>query len=176
MADSIPGVLPCPLYELPDPPALFDELPHLASQLADAPAALVEALLNALDIQVLYRPEQHQATIWATLTDTTPATITALLGDPRVTATQTSPQQPGQPSTPSPIQSWHKAYLAISGHDQEKGPIRGRLAQLAGNRSRLLELLMRYDAGLWMRSLHRPSAVISSARSRRAARSSREST
>ena len=83
-------------------PALLDELPHLASQLADAPAALVEALLNALDIQVLYRPEQHQATSWATLTDTTPATITALLSDPRVTATQTSPQQPGPPSTPTP--------------------------------------------------------------------------
>ena len=54
-------------------PALLDELPYLASQLADAPADLVEALIDALDIQILYRPEQHQATIWATLTDTTPS-------------------------------------------------------------------------------------------------------
>ena len=67
------------------------------------PAALIEALLNALDIQVLYRPEQEQATIWATLTDTTPATITALLNDPRVTASQPGPQPPAQPSTSAPV-------------------------------------------------------------------------
>jgi hypothetical protein len=53
-------------------PSLLDELPYLTSQLNDAPADLVAGLLDALDIQVLYRPEQHQATIWATLTDTTP--------------------------------------------------------------------------------------------------------
>ena len=82
-------------------PALLDELPYLASQLEDAPADLVEALINALDIQILYRPEQHQATIWATLTDTTPATISALLGDPRVTASQPGPRPAAQPSTPS---------------------------------------------------------------------------
>ena len=83
-------------------PALLDELPYLAAQLDQAPAGLLEALINALDIQILYRPEQHQATIWATLTDTTPATITALLHDPRVTATQPSPSQADQPTTPGP--------------------------------------------------------------------------
>jgi len=36
-------------------------------QLDDASPALIEALVNALDIQILYRPEQDQATIWATL-------------------------------------------------------------------------------------------------------------
>jgi hypothetical protein len=80
-------------------PALLDELPYLTSQLEDAPADLVEALINALDIQILYRPEQDQATIWATPTDTTPATITVLLHDPRVTASQTTTQ----PGTPDPI-------------------------------------------------------------------------
>jgi hypothetical protein len=89
-------------------PTLLDELPYLASQLADAPADLVEALINALDIQVLYRPEQHQATVWATLTDTTPATITALLGDPRVDASQTNPSHRPSPAPPSPVQTWHK--------------------------------------------------------------------
>ena len=84
-------------------PALLDELPYLASQLHDAPAALVEALINALDIQILYRPEQGQATIWATLTDTTPATITAILADPRVSASQPSPRPAAQPSTPGPM-------------------------------------------------------------------------
>jgi len=54
--------------------------------------------INALDIQILYRPEQHQATVWATLTDTTPATIHALLADPRVTTSRTNPQ----PRTPAP--------------------------------------------------------------------------
>jgi hypothetical protein len=52
--------------------ALLDELPYLVGQLHDAPADLIEALINALDTQVLYRPEQDQATIWATLTNTTP--------------------------------------------------------------------------------------------------------
>jgi hypothetical protein len=83
-------------------PALLDELPYLAGQLADAPDGLVEALIGALDIQVLYRPEQHQATVWATLTDTTPATITALLNDPRIAASQASPQPPTPPGTPAP--------------------------------------------------------------------------
>ena len=80
-------------------PTLLDELPYLASQLADAPADLVEDLINALDIQVLSRPEQHQATVWATLTDTTPAAINALLAEPRVSTSQTTPQ----PSTPASI-------------------------------------------------------------------------
>jgi len=75
-------------------PGLLDELPYLTARLNDAPAGLLEAPINALDIQILYRPEQHQATIWATLTDTTPATITALLHDPRVTASQPGTQTP----------------------------------------------------------------------------------
>jgi hypothetical protein len=72
-------------------PTLLDELPYLTSQLTDAPADLVEALINALDIQILYRHEQHQATVWGTLTDTTPTTINALLNDPRVTTSQANP-------------------------------------------------------------------------------------
>ena len=35
------------------------------------------------DIQALYRSDQHQVTIWATLTSDTPRTTTALLDDPR---------------------------------------------------------------------------------------------
>jgi hypothetical protein len=80
-----------------DDPALLDELPYLAATLAGAPAHLIENLLAALDLQVLYRPEQDQATIWATLTDTTPQTITALLADPRTSTTQPAPQQPPAP-------------------------------------------------------------------------------
>jgi hypothetical protein len=76
---------------------LLDELPYLAGQLDNTPAGLLDSLLDALDIQVLYRPEQHQATIYATLTGTTPATITALLADPRTGITHTT-----QPGTPAP--------------------------------------------------------------------------
>jgi hypothetical protein len=70
-----------------DDPALLDELPHLTATLAGAPVPLIEDLLTALDLQVLYRPEQGQATIWATLTDTTPQTINALINDPRTSTT-----------------------------------------------------------------------------------------
>jgi len=80
-----------------DDPALLDELPHLAATLADAPVPLIEDLLTALDLQVLYRPEQGQATIWATLTDTTPQTINALLNDPRTSTTTPGSQHPAAP-------------------------------------------------------------------------------
>lgn len=84
-------------------PALLDEPPYLAGQLHDAPAALIEALLTALDIQVLYRPEQQQATIWATFTDTTPATITALLQDPASPRATPPPSHLPSPPPPAPI-------------------------------------------------------------------------
>jgi hypothetical protein len=79
-------------------PTLLDELPYLTGLLDTAPVGLVAGLLDALDIQVLYRPEQDQATIWATLTDT----ITALLADPRVTASQPSPGPSAQASPTVP--------------------------------------------------------------------------
>jgi hypothetical protein len=75
-----------------DDPGLLDELPYLPVTLAGAPVPLIEALLTALNLQVLYRPEQGQATIWATLTDTTPQTLNALLNDPRASTTTPVPQ------------------------------------------------------------------------------------
>jgi DNA invertase Pin-like site-specific DNA recombinase len=101
-------------------PTLLDELPYLTSQLDDAPAHLVAALLDALDIQVLYRPEQQQATIWATLTDTTPATITALFNDPRIAATVPSPRQPAETSTPGLISDSAQGPIGAGiSHDHE---------------------------------------------------------
>jgi hypothetical protein len=56
-------------YAIPDQdPSLPDELPYLTSQLHKAPADLPDAL----DIQVPYRPQQHQPTIRAPLTDPPP--------------------------------------------------------------------------------------------------------
>ena len=65
-----------------------------------------EALLTAFDIQALYRHDQDQVTIWATLTEDTPRTIAALLDDPR-TDSDTGTAAPGQDtfyhSVPAPI-------------------------------------------------------------------------
>jgi hypothetical protein len=63
--------------------SLLDLLPVVAGLFADAPARIREALLTAFDIQALYRSDMHQVTIWATLTDDTPRTVSALLTDPR---------------------------------------------------------------------------------------------
>ena len=73
-------------------PALLDELPQAAALFDQAPAHIKEQLYDAFDIQVLYRDSQQQATIWATITDTTPQAITDLLADPR---TDDDTQEPG---------------------------------------------------------------------------------
>jgi site-specific DNA recombinase len=78
-------------------PALLDELPYAPGLLADAPATIREALYAAFDIQCLYRHDARQVTIWATITDTTPAIIAALTADPRTdsdTATTASTPPP----------------------------------------------------------------------------------
>ncbi len=62
---------------------LLDELPYAALNLAHAPEHVKAALYNAFDIHALYRQPIKQATIWATITDTSPGTIAALLTDPR---------------------------------------------------------------------------------------------
>jgi hypothetical protein len=104
-------------------PSLLDELPYLTAQLDDAPAHLVAALLDALDIQVLYRPEQQQATIWATLTDTTPRTITVLLSDPRVAASIPAPRRPAETSTEAIISDSAQSPISTgTGHDHDLRP------------------------------------------------------
>jgi hypothetical protein len=87
-------------------PALLDLLPIAAALFTDAPDRIKEALLTAFDIQALYRHDQDQVTIWASLTDDTPRTIAALLQDPR-TDSDTDPATPAQDtfshSAPAPI-------------------------------------------------------------------------
>jgi len=75
-------------------PALLDELPYAPGLLNEAPAAVRQAIYAAFDIHCLYRQDQGQVTIWATITATTPGIIQALINDPR-TGTSTS-------ATPSP--------------------------------------------------------------------------
>jgi DNA invertase Pin-like site-specific DNA recombinase len=72
-------------------PTLIDELPYAAGLLSQAPDHIKQALYAAFDISCLYRQDKQQVTIRATITDTTPATITALLNDPRTDPAATSP-------------------------------------------------------------------------------------
>jgi hypothetical protein len=51
--------------------------------LADAPEHIKAKLYAAFGVQVLYRAHKNQATIWATITSSTPGIIAALADDPR---------------------------------------------------------------------------------------------
>ena len=66
-----------------DDASLLDELPYAAAHLADAPEHLKAKLYAAFGVQVLYRAHKNQATIWATITNSTPGIVAALADDPR---------------------------------------------------------------------------------------------
>jgi hypothetical protein len=66
-----------------DDPELIAELPYAAAAFATAPEDIKARIYPAFDIQVLYRAPIKQATIWATITPTTPGIIAALTTDPR---------------------------------------------------------------------------------------------
>jgi site-specific DNA recombinase len=83
---------------------LIGELPELSTRLHELPARIHAELLAAFDIQVLWNAPLKQATFFATITDTTPGTITELLtraagDDPTATATATP--YPGTGTTPT---------------------------------------------------------------------------
>ena len=100
---------------LANDPSLLDELPYLPGILAQAPDALKEKPLASMDVQCLYRKGPHQATIWATITDTT---LAALLAGPRTDTDQPAPQ------TPVPAQAGELAQSPINHliyRDHERG-------------------------------------------------------
>jgi hypothetical protein len=76
---AIEDAAPLPDSDLP----LIDELPHAPGLLAHAPDDLRELLAAAFGLQAIYRHDTRQATIVLTITDATPATINAILADPR---------------------------------------------------------------------------------------------
>jgi hypothetical protein len=83
-----------------DDPTLLDAIPRAAGQFTTTPAEIREALYTALDVQILYRPDQDQMTIWVTITDATPQAIQDLLDDPRTDSDTGHPAEPGHaPST-----------------------------------------------------------------------------
>jgi site-specific DNA recombinase len=83
-------------------PTLLDELPYAPGLLLDAPDHIREALYAAFGIHCLYRQEKQQVTIWATITDSTPQAITALLNDPRTDSVHPAPD-PLANQAPAPI-------------------------------------------------------------------------
>lgn len=63
--------------------ALLEAIPRAAGKFTTAPPEVREALYTAPDVQILYRPDQSQMTIWVTITDATPQAVQDLLDDPR---------------------------------------------------------------------------------------------
>ena len=82
-----------------DDPALLAAIPRAASKFTTAPPEVREALYTALDIQILYRPDQNQMTIWVTITDATPQAIQQLLDDPRTDSDTGRPAETGHASS-----------------------------------------------------------------------------
>jgi hypothetical protein len=102
-----------PLAAVPPAPdaTLLDELPYAAANLTDAPARVKTMLYAAFDIQALYRQPMKQATIWATITDTTPGTIAALLTDPRTDSDTFGNLRPDAIATPNAHPCWRGYFL-----------------------------------------------------------------
>jgi len=100
---ELEGVTSAPAPIVSDP-SLLDELPYAPGLLQDAPPAIQEMLYAAFDIQCTYRPETGQVTIWATITDTTPWIVQALINDPR-TNSDTGATHPALATTFADLQT-----------------------------------------------------------------------
>ena len=79
-----------------DDPALLDALPLAGDIVTMAPDRIKEAIYAAFDIHALYRHDQHQVTIWSTITAAALETIAALTDDPRPDAPQTGTRDPSE--------------------------------------------------------------------------------
>jgi hypothetical protein len=64
-------------------PALIEQLPYAPGFLLQAPDHVREALYATLNLQCTFRGDKQQVTIRATITDTTPGIVAALIADPR---------------------------------------------------------------------------------------------
>ncbi len=60
---------------------LLDAIPLLTGNLSRLPERIQAALYQAFDIQLLYRKDMHQVTIWTTITDSTPHAVAAIIAD-----------------------------------------------------------------------------------------------
>jgi hypothetical protein len=85
---------------------LLDAIPLLAGNLGQLPERIQAALYQAFDIQLLYRKDMHQVTIWATITGSTPDAVAAIINDashdPAPATTSPAPAQPApEPASPT---------------------------------------------------------------------------
>ena len=87
-------------------PDLVSLLPEVTADLAALPPGLQAELFDVFDIQIIWNAPMRQATFRATITDTTPSIVTALLtraGDDPSHSTKVWP--PENPATPAPQQT-----------------------------------------------------------------------
>jgi hypothetical protein len=73
---------------------LIDLLPMLACRFHELPEPIQAEIFTALDIQILWNAPQRQATFFATITDTNPGVINALLDRGQDDPATTYPTQP----------------------------------------------------------------------------------
>jgi hypothetical protein len=111
---------------------LADELPMLPARLHELPERIQAALFAALDIQILWNAPMRQATLFATITDTTPGIITDLLartGDDPDPATA-APAGPGTTVTSNdPVSGLARLPIARKSRPEPTGrPVLGRPA------------------------------------------------
>jgi hypothetical protein len=74
---------------------LIDLLPMLTSRFHELPEPIQAELFTALDIQVLWNAPKHQVTFFATIADTIPGVIDALLARGGNDPATTMPAGPG---------------------------------------------------------------------------------
>ena len=98
----------------PDP-ALLDELPFAPELLGNVPDHIRARVYAAFQVHVLYRQDQHQATIRATITDATPQIIQALQDDPRTDSTGTRGNLPEAPIATKSLHDHETSSIKVSG-------------------------------------------------------------
>ncbi len=132
LADLAADTTPAPA------PDLVSLLPEVTADLASLPPGLQAELFEVFDIQIIWNAPMRQATFRATITDTTPAIVTALLtraGDDPSHSTKAWP--PDSPATstdtsPAPLQGSLHIPIPIPGERCPDGGRRGGSVSAAG--------------------------------------------
>jgi hypothetical protein len=84
-------------------PGLLDALPQLPARFADLPVSTLHKLYQAFGIEILFNHGMHQVTCRATITTSTPGTVTAIINDTQ------SPTPTGSDSPYTPMRQCHLA-------------------------------------------------------------------
>jgi hypothetical protein len=91
-----------------DEPGLLDALPLLGDALPSLPAAIQARLFAAFGLELIYNKQDHQVTIYATITPSTPQTLAAIIATSEPPAAPAglahSPQRPRMSWLGQPLQ------------------------------------------------------------------------